>query len=70
MIELNQNAATVSDLAEHMDRLREQTIELHNHLETRSRGYFTPTEDDMVLGLWVSYHKSRNRAPGADRFNP
>ena len=59
-IDLQQTATTVADLADHMDRLRQRAIEFEEILETRSRGYFSPSEDEMVMALWVSYHKSRN----------
>lgn len=51
---------TVVDLAAHIRGLRVSAVALQQTLETRSRGYFTPDEDDHVLHLWVSYHKSRS----------
>ncbi len=50
---------TVVDLADHMRRLRTSAEQLQQSFETRQRGYFVPSEDDQVLHLWVSYHKSR-----------
>lgn len=50
---------TVLDLTQHIRGLRTAAETLQQTLETRSRGYFTPDEDDRVLHLWVSYHKSR-----------
>lgn len=58
-MDLDRTASTVGDLADHMDRMRKRTVELHDALDTGSRGFFTPMEDELVLGLWVSYHKSR-----------
>ncbi len=60
VIDLEQTASTVADLADHMDRLRERAVELQDSLDARSRGYFNPSEDELALALWVSYHKSRN----------
>lgn len=59
MFDVEQSARTVADLADHMDRMREQALELYRDLGTGARGYFSPDEDELVLGLWVSYHKSR-----------
>ena len=50
---------TVVDLATHIAGLRDAATTLQGTFETRDRGYFTPSEDDQVLSLWVSYHKSR-----------
>lgn len=50
---------TVTHLADHLDRLRDKAIQLKKEFATGDRGYFTPSEDEEVLGLWVSYHKSR-----------
>lgn len=59
-IDLEVQASIVGDLADHMDRMRDQAIELDRQLDTKARGYFNPIEEDQVLGLWVSYHKSRS----------
>jgi len=53
-------ARTVIAVAEHMDRLRESATHLQSVLDTRERGYFTPSEDEQVAHLWVSYHGSRS----------
>jgi uncharacterized protein YycO len=54
------DVATVVNLANHIGRLRVEAVALQQTFETRDRGYFTPSEDDLVLHLWVSYHKSRS----------
>ncbi len=54
------DVATVVDLADHIGRLRVEAVTLQQTFQTRDRGYFTPSEDDLVLHLWVSYHKSRS----------
>jgi hypothetical protein len=59
-MDITTTARTVADLAAHMERLRERAISFHQEFGTGDRGYFTPSEDDAVLALWVSYHKSRN----------
>ncbi len=51
---------TVTDLAEHMARLKEAATQFYRSTEVRERGYFSPTEDDQVVHLWVSYHMARN----------
>ena len=52
-------ARTVVAVAEHMVRLRESATQLQSVFETRERGYFSPSEDEQVAHLWVSYHGSR-----------
>lgn len=52
-------ATVVRDLAAHMDRLRESAIQFHANFATGDRGFFSPSEEDAVLSLWVSYNKSR-----------
>ena len=51
---------TVTDLAEHMVRLKEAASLFHHSTAVRERGFFTPVEDDQVVHLWVSYHMTRN----------
>jgi hypothetical protein len=53
-------AATVVDLANHIGRLRESAVSFQQTFDTGKRGFFTPSEDEQVLHLWVSYHKSRS----------
>ena len=52
--------STVVDLADHMNRLRSDAIAFQESFATGERGYFSPTEDEQVTHLWVSYHQSRN----------
>lgn len=51
---------TVVDLAAHLKRLQVHAIELQSQFTASDRGYFTPSEDEQVERLWVSYHKSRS----------
>lgn len=53
-------ARTVVAVAEQMVRLREAATELRSVFETRERGFFSPSEDEQVAHLWVSYHGSRS----------
>jgi hypothetical protein len=50
---------TVVDISAHMAGLREAAIGVQQTVATRQRGYFTPSEDEQVQHLWVSYHLSR-----------
>ena len=52
-------ARTVVDIAAHIAHLREAATSLQASVDTRQRGYFTPSEDEQVEHLWVSYHQSR-----------
>ncbi len=58
--ELDRAATTVLDLSDHMNRLRNDAIAFRDSFATGDRGYFSPTEDEQVTHLWVSYHQSRN----------
>ena len=53
-------ARTVVSVAEHMVWLIESATHLQTVFETRERGYFSPSEDEQVAHLWVSYHGSRS----------
>jgi len=53
-------ARTVVSVAEHMVCLLESATHLQTVFETRERGYFSPSEDEQVAHLWVSYHGSRS----------
>jgi len=53
-------ARTVVAVAQHMQELREAATHLQSIFDTRERGYFTPSEDEQVAHLWVSYHGSRS----------
>lgn len=52
-------ARTVLAVADQMHRLRDAAMDLQATFETRERGYFSPSEDEQVEHLWVSYHGSR-----------
>ena len=52
-------ARTVVTVAEHMMSLRDAATHLQSIFDTRERGYFSPSEDEQVEHLWVSYHGSR-----------
>ena len=52
-------ARTVIDLSAHFSRLRDEAQRLQAVFDVRERGFFTPSEDEQVLHLWVSYHKAR-----------
>ncbi len=51
---------TVIELAAHMGRLKDAAAQFAKSNNARERGYFSPSEDDQVLHLWVSYHMARN----------
>ena len=57
---LDQATDTVINLADHMNRLRNDAIVFQETFATGDRGYFSPTEDEQVTHLWVSYHHARN----------
>ncbi len=50
---------TVVDLADHIERMRQTATTLQQTFGTGDRGFFTPSEDDQVGHLWVSYHMAR-----------
>ena len=58
--ELAYAASTVLTLAEHMESLKGQAIDLVNSVQASTRGFFTPTEDEQTRHLLVSYWQSRN----------
>jgi hypothetical protein len=58
--EITSAAGAVVALAAHFDRLRSRANELLGGLSGRERGYFTPTEEELVRHLLVSYWKARN----------
>ena len=59
-LDLDRAARTVADIGAHMSRMRDNARSFQHHFEAESRGYFIPSEEDAVFGLWVSYHKARN----------
>ncbi len=58
MIISEASTRTIVDLADHMQRLRE-SAELLKREIAAERGFFSPSEDDQISALWVSYCKSR-----------
>ncbi len=52
-------ARTVVTVSDHMVSLRDAATHLQSIFDTRERGYFSPSEDEQVEHLWVSYHGSR-----------
>lgn len=57
---LSADARTVETIARHFDDLRAQASRLLAEFGASQRGYFTPTEDEQVRHLLVSYWQSRN----------
>ncbi len=53
------DVSTVLNVAQHMIQMRQRAESMRSSFAAATRGYFTPTEDDQVLQLWVSYHKAR-----------
>ena len=53
-------AETVIHLDGHMARLKEAAARFHESTTVRDRGFFSPSEDDQVVHLWISYHMARN----------
>jgi hypothetical protein len=51
---------TVTHAAEYFDELRSAAAALAERRAASSRGYFTPTEEDEVRALLVSYWQARN----------
>jgi hypothetical protein len=51
---------TVLHVAEHFDRLKQRAAVLLAEFRASERGYFTPSEDDQVRQLLVSYWHTRN----------
>ena len=51
---------TVLHVAAHFDRLKQQARTMLDEFGASSRGFFTPTEDDQVRHLLVSYWHTRN----------
>lgn len=58
--QLTHDAATVCNLAEHFEALKQRAAELRTTLRARERGFFSPTEDEQTRHLLVSYWQSRN----------
>ncbi|MBI3468801.1 MAG: hypothetical protein HY000_37840 [Planctomycetes bacterium] len=51
---------TVANLATHFEELKQAALHLRERVAARTRGYFTPSEDEEVRHLLVSYWQSRN----------
>ena len=58
--DMNPAIATVLDVAEHFERLKRRAEGLLDELGASARGFFTPTEDEQVRQVLVSYWHSRN----------
>lgn len=58
--EIEAGARTVLQIAEHYAQLKLRASELATASEASRRGYFTPSEDEEVKHLLVSYWQSRN----------
>jgi hypothetical protein len=52
-------AETVAHLSVYFDELRGQAVELKQQVQARTRGYFTPSEDERTRQLLISYWQSR-----------
>ena len=57
--QITAGARTVVDLTAHFGGLKERARELRQRFGARDRGFFTPTEDEEVRHLLVSYWQSR-----------
>ncbi len=69
-------ARTVIGVAQQFESLKHEAVRMHDVFGTGERGYFTPTEDEAVTHLVVSYYQCRNALfdliddlrAGPDRF--
>ncbi len=52
-------ARTVAHLDLYFEELRQRAVELKRQVAARDRGYFTPSEDEQVRQLLISYWQSR-----------
>jgi hypothetical protein len=57
---ITDSARTVLQVADHFACLRQRATALLTELNVTERGYFTPTEDEQVRQLLVSYWHTRN----------
>ncbi len=53
-------ARTVTNVADHFERLKQAAVEMVDLFAASQRGYFTPTEDEEVRHMLVSYWQPRN----------
>ncbi|MCA9179728.1 MAG: hypothetical protein KDB14_34970 [Planctomycetales bacterium] len=60
MNSLQLDAATVLGLADHFERMKAEAARLEESIRASSRGFFTPSEDEQVRHLLISYWKARN----------
>ena len=58
--ELNAGIDTVISIADHFDGLKQRVADLTERFSASERGFFTPSEDDEVRHLHVSWWQSRN----------
>lgn len=58
--ELDQAAATVLSLSQHLVVLKQRALELAESVQAEERGFFTPSEDEQTRHLLISYWQSRN----------
>jgi hypothetical protein len=58
--QISSGAGTVAHLAVHFEELKASARSLRERAMARDRGYFTPSEDEEVRHLLVSYWQSRN----------
>ena len=58
--EINESIQTVLDIGSHFDRLKDRATLFLENFGASDRGFFTPTEDDQLRQLLVSYWHSRN----------
>jgi hypothetical protein len=57
---LSESARTVLQVAEYFERLKQRAGMLLHEFSASARGFFTPTEDEQVRQLLVSYWHTRN----------
>ncbi len=58
--EIVAGARTVAHLAIYLEELKQAALELRRRSDARQRGYVTPSEDEEIRHLLVSYWQSRN----------
>ncbi|MDP6154425.1 MAG: YiiX/YebB-like N1pC/P60 family cysteine hydrolase [Phycisphaeraceae bacterium] len=51
---------TVAHLSEHFDRLKREALQMRDTFGADEHGYLTPTQEEQVLHLIISYWYSRN----------
>jgi hypothetical protein len=59
-MDFSAEARTVIHLTEHLSRLKSRAQVMSDQFSASERGYFTPSEEDDVLHLLVSYWQTRN----------